>query len=181
MGFQLEEEQVECGSPFDVVAQHIGRFLSIFLILWATLTSIVSYSRIITSGSEPLAWHETATITISAAAVTVGIAFPLSIAVVEGIPMVFAHFIKLRNREEGREAASKAASKAVKRGAMQPTVYGWTGSGAKRRPNLLGSLSMSRPPICNPVTVPTIARLFDHQLHPRTNAICPDSKERPRS
>ena len=107
MGFQLEEEQVERGSPFDVVAQHIGRFLSIFLILWATLTSIVSYSRIITSGSEPLAWHETATITISAAAVSVGIAFPLSIAVVEGIPMVFAHFIKLRNREEGLEQGRK--------------------------------------------------------------------------
>ena len=107
MGFQLEEEQVERGSPFDVVAQHIGRFLSTFLILWATLTSIVSYSRIITSGSEPLAWHETATITISAAAVTVGIAFPLSIAVVEGIPMVFAHFIKLRNREEGLEQGRK--------------------------------------------------------------------------
>jgi hypothetical protein len=107
VGFQLEEEQVERGSPFDVVAQHIGRFLSTFLILWATLTSIVSYSRIITSGSEPLAWHETATITISAAAVTVGIAFPLSIAVVEGIPMVFAHFIKLRNREEGLEQGRK--------------------------------------------------------------------------
>lgn len=107
MGFQLEEDQVERGSPFDVVAQHIGRFLSTFLILWATLTSIVSYSRIITSGSEPLAWHETATITISAAAVTVGIAFPLSIAVVEGIPMVFAHFIKLRNREEGLEQGRK--------------------------------------------------------------------------
>ena len=111
MGFQLEEEQVERGSPFDVVAQHIGRFLSIFLILWATLTSIVSYSRIITSGSEPLAWHETATITISAAAVTVGIAFPLSIAVVEGIPMVFAHFIKLRNREEGREQGREQGRK----------------------------------------------------------------------
>ena len=111
MGFQLEEEQVERGSPFDVVAQHIGRFLSIFLILWATLTSIVSYSRIITSGSEPLAWHETATITISAAAVTVGIAFPLSIAVVEGIPMVFAHFIKLRNREEGREEGREQGRK----------------------------------------------------------------------
>ena len=107
MGFQLEEDQVERGSPFDVVAQHIGRFLSTFLILWATLTSIVSYSRIITSGSEPLAWHETATITISAAAVTVGIAFPLPIAVVEGIPMVFAHFIKLRNREEGLEQGRK--------------------------------------------------------------------------
>ena len=107
MGFQLEEEQVECGSPFDVVAQHIGRFLSTFLILWATLTSIVSYSRIITSGSEPLAWHETATIIISAAAVTVGIAFPLSIAVVEGIPMVFAHFIKLRNREKSLEQGRK--------------------------------------------------------------------------
>ena len=107
MGFQLEEEQVERGSPFDVVAQHIGRFLSTFLILWATLTSIVSYSRIITSGSEPLAWHETATIIISAAAVSVGIAFPLSIAIVEGIPMVFAHFIKLRNREEGLEQGRK--------------------------------------------------------------------------
>ena len=115
MGFQLEEEQVERGSPFDVVAQHIGRFLSIFLILWATLTSIVSYSRIITSGSEPLAWHETATITISAAAVSVGIAFPLSIAVVEGIPMVFAHFIKLRNREEGREQGRKEGRDAANR------------------------------------------------------------------
>ena len=115
MGFQLEEEQVERGSPFDVVAQHIGRFLSTFLILWATLTSIVSYSRIITSGSEPLAWHETATITISAAAVTVGIAFPLSIAVVEGIPMVFAHFIKLRNREEGREQGRKEGRDAANR------------------------------------------------------------------
>ena len=111
MGFQLEEEQVERGSPFDVVAQHIGRFLSTFLILWATLTSIVSYSRIITSGSEPLAWHETATIIISAAAVSVGIAFPLSIAVVEGIPMVFAHFIKLRNREEGLEQGRKQGRK----------------------------------------------------------------------
>ncbi len=111
MGFQREEEQVERGGPFDVVAQHIGRFLSTFLILWVTLTSTVSYSRIITSGSEPLAWHETATIIVSAAAVTVGIAFPLSIAIVEGIPMVFAHFIKLRNREEGRKEGRDEANR----------------------------------------------------------------------
>ena len=108
MGFQREEDQVERGNPFDVVAQHIGRFLSAFLILWAALTSIVSYSRIISSGSEPIAWHETATIIIAAAAVTVGIAFPLSIAVVEGILMVFAHFIKLRNREEARQEGRQA-------------------------------------------------------------------------
>ena len=129
MGFQREEDQVERGSPFDVVAQHIGRFLSTFLILWAALTSIVSYSRIISSGSEPIAWHETATIIISAAVVTVGIAFPLSIAVVEGIPMVFAHFIKLRNREEARQAGRQEGREEGEQRVMQL----WREWNARRR------------------------------------------------
>jgi MFS superfamily sulfate permease-like transporter len=93
----------ERGSPFDVFSERVGRFLATFLILWVALTSLVAYSRIISAHNTPLAWHETATITITAAAITVGIAFPLSIAIIEGIPMVFAHFIRQRHREEGRE------------------------------------------------------------------------------
>jgi MFS superfamily sulfate permease-like transporter len=93
----------ERGSPFDVFSERVGRFLATFLILWAALTSLVAYSRIISAHNTPLAWHETATITITAAAITVGIAFPLSIAIIEGIPMVFAHFIRQRHREQGRE------------------------------------------------------------------------------
>ena len=101
MGFQPEEEPVERRSPLDVLSQRVGPFLATFLILWAAPAGLFAYSRIVSAETAPLAWHETATIVISAAAATVGIAVPLSVVVIEGIPMVFAHFIKLRHREEG--------------------------------------------------------------------------------
>jgi hypothetical protein len=89
------------------LSQRVGRFLATFLALWIGLTGLVAYSRIVTEAPAPLAWHETATICITAAAVTVAIAFPVSIALIEGIPMVFAHFIRQRHREEGLQEGRK--------------------------------------------------------------------------
>jgi hypothetical protein len=89
------------------LGQRVGRFLATFLALWIGLTGLVAYSRIVAEASAPLAWHETATICITAAAVTVAIAFPVSIALIEGIPMVFAHFIRQRHREEGLQEGRK--------------------------------------------------------------------------
>jgi hypothetical protein len=98
---QTREQSTGRGNPFDILSQRVGRFLATFLALWIGLTGLVAYSRIVTEAPAPLAWHETATICITAAAVTVAIAFPVSIALIEGIPMVFAHFIRQRHREEG--------------------------------------------------------------------------------
>lgn len=102
MAFREPPQPDRRGNPFDVLTRRLGRFLAVFFGLWALLAGVVSYSRIVTAENPPLAWHETATIIIIAAGATVGIAFPLALGLVEGIPMVIAHFIKQRHREEGR-------------------------------------------------------------------------------
>ncbi len=88
--------------PFSILTHHAGRFLATFYAIWALLTGLLSYARVVTADNPPLVWQETATIIIIAAAVTVGIAFPLAIGIVEGIPMVLAKLYTDRVREEGR-------------------------------------------------------------------------------
>ena len=111
MRLQTREQPTERGNPFDILGQRVGRFLATFLALWIGLTGLVAYSRVVAEAPAPLAWHETATICITAAAVTVAIAFPVSIALIEGIPMVFAHFIRQRHREEGLQEGRKVGLK----------------------------------------------------------------------
>ncbi len=88
--------------PFSILTHHAGRFLATFYAVWALLTGLLSYARIVTADNPPLVWQETATIIIIAAAITVGIAFPLAIGIVEGIPMVLAKLYTDRVREEAR-------------------------------------------------------------------------------
>ena len=88
--------------PFSILTHHAGRFLATFYAAWALLTGLLSYARIVTADNPPLVWQETATISIIAAAITVGIAFPLAIGIVEGIPMVLAKLYTDRVRAEAR-------------------------------------------------------------------------------
>ena len=90
-------------NAFDVLVHHNGRFLAAFYTLWGLLTALLGYARIATAENPPLAWPEIAIIIIVAAAVTVGIALPLSFGIVEGIPMVLAKLYTDRVRAEGRE------------------------------------------------------------------------------
>ena len=89
-------------SGLDVFSNRVGRFLATFFGLWAMLAGLLSYARIVTA-DEPTTWPAVVIIVIIAAAVTVGVAFPLAVGIVEGIPMVLANLLKKRYREEGRE------------------------------------------------------------------------------
>ena len=92
---------------FDVLARHSGRILLAFYAIWAILAGLLTCVRILTAENPPLTWPEIVIITIIAAAVTVGIAFPLAFGTMEGIPMVLAEIRKRLWREEalaeGRE------------------------------------------------------------------------------
>ncbi len=88
--------------PFSILTHHAGRFLATFYATWILLAGLLSYAQVVTADNPPLVWQETATIIIIAAAVTVGIAFPLAIGIVEGIPMVLAKLYTDRVREEAR-------------------------------------------------------------------------------
>lgn len=90
-------------NAFDIIARHIGWFLAAFYIIWALLTGLLSYARIVTAERLPLTWPEIAIISIIAAAVSVGIAFPLAFGIVEGTRMVLAEFRKRFYRDQGRE------------------------------------------------------------------------------
>jgi len=68
----------------------------------------LSYARIATEENLPLAWSEIVIIVIVAAAVTVGVAFPLAFGIVEGIPMVLAKLYKDSVREEARRERDQA-------------------------------------------------------------------------
>ena len=89
-------------SGLDVFSNRVGRFLATFFGLWAVLAGLLSYARIVTA-EEPTTWPAVVIIVIIAAAVTVGVAFPLAVGIVEGIPMVLANILKMRYREEGKE------------------------------------------------------------------------------
>jgi len=99
-------------NAFDIIARHIGWFLAAFYTLWALLTGLLSYERIVTAESTPVAWPEIAIISIISAAVSVGIAFPLAFGIVEGTRMVLAESRKRlwqeEAREEGREETQRA-------------------------------------------------------------------------
>ena len=103
MAAQRDKSGNDRRNAFDIIARHIGWFLSAFYIIWALLTGLLSYARIVTAESPPLTWPEIAIISIIAAAVSVGIAFPLAFGIVEGTRMVLAEFRKRLWREEARE------------------------------------------------------------------------------
>ena len=103
MASQRDKSGNDRRNAFDIIARHIGWFLSAFYIIWALLTGLLSYARIVTAESPPLTWPEIAIISIIAAAVSVGIAFPLAFGIVEGTRMVLAEFRKRLWREEARE------------------------------------------------------------------------------
>ena len=90
-------------NAFDVLIRRNGWFQLTFYSCWTILAGILSYARIVTAENPPLAWPEIVIIVIVAAAVTVGVAFPLAFGIVEGIPMVLAKLHTDRVREEGRE------------------------------------------------------------------------------
>ena len=103
-------------NAFDVLIRRNGWFLGTFYALWCALAGLLSYARVTTAENSPLAWPEIAIIVIVAAAVTVGVAFPLAFGFVEGIPMVLAKLYRdlvrqegrAEGREEGREEAHRA-------------------------------------------------------------------------
>ena len=90
-------------NAFDVLIRRNGWFLATFYALWGVLAGLLSYARVATAESAPLPWPEIAIIVIVAAAVTVGVAFPLAFGLVEVMPMVLAELRKRLYREEGRE------------------------------------------------------------------------------
>ena len=103
-------------SGLDVFSNRVGRFLATFFGLWAALAGLLSYARIVTA-EEPTTWPAVVIIVIIAAAVTVGVSFPLAVGIVEGIPMVLANILKTRYREEGREKGfDEGVEKGVVRG-----------------------------------------------------------------
>ena len=95
------------GSGLDILVHRAGRFLATFFGLWILLAGLLTYARIVTAETPPLSWPEIVIIIIIAAAITVGIAFPLAVGIVEGTPMVLAKLYTDRVREEahvkGRE------------------------------------------------------------------------------
>lgn len=95
-------------NAFDVLIRRNGWFLLTFYSCWTALAGLLSYARIATAETPPLAWPEIVIIVIVAAAVTVGVAFPLAFGIVEGIPMVLAKLYKDSVREEARKERDQA-------------------------------------------------------------------------
>ena len=88
---------------FDVLVRHSGRILATFYVTWALLAGALTWARVLTAENPPLAWPEIVIIAIVSAAITVGIALPLSFGSVEGTYMVLAELRKRLWREEGRQ------------------------------------------------------------------------------
>ena len=101
-------------AAFDILARRIGRFLAIFFGLWALLAGLLSYARIVTAENPPLEWPEIVIIVIVAAASAVGVAFPLAVGLVEGLPMVLAKLYTDRIREEAREEGRAEGQQAAR-------------------------------------------------------------------
>lgn len=93
----------ERGNGLDIFVRRAGRFLAVFFSLWIVLAGLLTYARIVTAENPPLSWPEIVIIVIIAAAVTVGIAFPIAVGIVEGIPMVLAKLFLDRVRDESKE------------------------------------------------------------------------------
>ena len=93
----------ERGSGLDIFVRRAGRFLAVFFSLWIVLAGLLTYARIVTAEKPPLSGPEIVIIVIIAAAVTVGIAFPIAVGIVEGIPMVLAKLFLDRVRDESKE------------------------------------------------------------------------------
>ena len=93
----------ERGSGLDIFVSRVGRFLAVFFSVWVVLAGLLTYARIVTAENPPLSWPEIVIIVIVAAAITVGIAFPIAVGIVEGIPMVLAKLFLDRVRDEGVE------------------------------------------------------------------------------
>ena len=99
-GHQSDPER---GSGLDIFVRRAGRFLAVFFSLWIVLAGLLTYARIITAEKPPLSWPEIVIIVIIAAAITAGIAFPIAVGIVEGIPMVLAKLFLDRVRDESKE------------------------------------------------------------------------------
>ena len=97
------ESDPERGSGLDIFVRRAGRFLAVFFSLWIVLAGLLTYARIVTAEKPPLSWPEIVIIVIIAAAITVGIAFPIAVGIVEGIPMVLAKLFLDRVRDESEE------------------------------------------------------------------------------
>ena len=115
MAAQQDNNENDRRNAFDIIARHIGWFLTAFYLIWAALTGVLGYARIVTSESLPPTWPEIAIISIVAAAVSVGIAFPLAFGIVEATRMVLAEFRKRFYREEGRREGRAEAREEVQR------------------------------------------------------------------
>lgn len=93
----------ERGSGLDIFVSRVGRFLAVFFSVWIVLAGLLTYARIVTAENPPQSWPEIVIIVIVAAAITVGIAFPIAVGIVEGIPMVLAKLFLDRVRDESEE------------------------------------------------------------------------------
>ena len=93
----------ERGSGLDIFVSRVGRFLAVFFSVWIALAGLLAYARIVTAENPPQSWPEIVIIVIVAAAITVGIAFPIAVGIVEGIPMVLAKLFLDRVRDESEE------------------------------------------------------------------------------
>lgn len=63
---------------FDVLARRSGRILLAFYFIWSLLAGLLTYARFVTAETPPLAWPEIAIISMVSAAITVGIALPIT-------------------------------------------------------------------------------------------------------
>ena len=121
------------GGAFDILYRRAGRFLATFFGLWTLLAGLLSYARIVTAETPPLSWPEIVIIIIGAAAVTVGIAFPLAVGLVEGIPMVLAKLYTDRVREEAREEGREEGLAQGKNEGMQEMLARWQNWNRRRK------------------------------------------------
>ena len=94
---------------FDILARRSGRILLAFYGIWVLLAGLLAYARFVTAENPPLVWPEIAIISIVSAAITVGIALPLTFGLVEGTSMVLAELRKRLYRQEGREEGLEEA------------------------------------------------------------------------
>lgn len=113
------------GSGLDIFVHRAGRFLSTFFGLWILLAGLLTYARIATAETPPLSWQEIVIIVIVSAAITVGIALPIAVGLVEGTPMVLAKLYLDRAREDAREqGVEEGREEGVEIGREQGRVEG---------------------------------------------------------
>lgn len=96
---------------FDVLVRRSGWILAAFYVVWVLLAGLLTCARILTAENPPLAWLEIVIIGIVSAAITVGIALPITFGLVEGTNMVLAELRKRLWREEAREEGREEGRK----------------------------------------------------------------------